>query len=553
FMFKRMALYNRSIHLERYWAVYEYIIFFLFVFNFFSPDIFQPGYYVVLVPISIYGLILSFNVKWVAYLNSKLKWRSLLLMFLLLAMALIFAYSVFQHSYYSNPAVDPARLVFLVAVMVFIICYSVVSHLVVLFNLPTSSVFEQKFEEVMSVQRLSESFLEGKTEGEMYGILSETSMATVLADGCWIESEDSEKIILLSGLTVSEVENVKNCLTMAEREGDSDLFIVKSLKESVKNSRFKYTKYASLVMLSLHSQKGKLARIYLVKEVRDGFDLEMVNILKTYVAQAAVSIENLRLLEKALQNERYATELVTAREVQKRLLPNGLIENEDFSMVAFCKTSEEMGGDYFDYFSLGNGRFAFVLGDVSGKGTSAAFNLAQVKGIFQALVQLNLPPIQFMSMANAAIGRCLEKSSFVTLTYCLVDSNTKTMEMVRAGHCPALVYSSQSNSSSFYRQKGLGLGILRGKDISTHLENVNYSYGDGDVVLLYSDGLSEARNPGGDEYGYDRIKNFVDFNHHLSTSEMQDKLIKEIEEFTHNDLSRDDLSFMVVKFKNSET
>jgi len=553
FMFKRMALYNRTVRLERNWMIYEFIVFFLFVFNFFSPDIFQPGYYVVLLPIVVYGIVLSFNVKWVAYLNYGLKWRSLLLTFLLLGMTLVFGYSIFFRSYYSNPAVDPARLVFLVAVLGFILSYSIISNLVVLFNLPTSSVFEQKFDEVINVQRLSESFVNGKNEEQMLEILLDTSMATVLADVGWIEKQDSEQLILMEGITVSEIENLKSCMRMAERIGHVDLYVIKSLKESVRNSRFIKTKYASVVMLTLHSQNGKLGRIYLAKEVRDGFDEEMVNILKTYVAQAAVSIDNLRLLQRALQNERNETELETAREAQRRLLPVGELITDKFSMTAFCHTSEAMGGDYYDYFVLGNGKYVFVLGDVSGKGTSAAFNLAQMKGVFQGLVQLNLPPIEFLDHANSAISKCLEKNSFITLTYCLVDTNTSTMEIARAGHCPTLIYSSDENSAHFYRQKGIGLGIIRSKSIANHFEKLTYHFSSGDILLLYSDGLSEARSNTGEEFGYERLGEFVKNNAHLSVYQLETNLIHEIELFTDHFLTRDDLTFMIVKFENSET
>jgi serine phosphatase RsbU (regulator of sigma subunit) len=474
-------------------------------------------------------------------------------MFLLLGMAVIFAYSIFNHSYYSDPPVDPARLVFLVAVLGFIITYSIISHLVVVFNLPTSSVFEQKFEEVMSVQRLSESFLEGKTEQQMFEILMESSLATVVADGCWIEKPNTEEISMMLEVTASEIENIKSCLPLAERVGNHDLFIVKSLKDAVKNSRFKFTKFSSVLMLTLNGQKGKLGHLYLVKEVKDGFDDEMIGIVKTYVAQAAVSIENLRLLESALENERYETERETAKEVQKRLLPAGILDTSYFSMVAFCQTSEDMGGDYYDYYDVGNGKFVFVLGDVSGKGTSAAFNLAQMKGVFQGLVQLNLAPVEFMNFANTAISKCLEKSSFVTLTYCLLDIRSNTIDIVRAGHCPTLIYSTGLGESIFYRQKGLGLGILRNKNITAHLENATYNYAEGDVLLLYSDGLSEARNSTGEEYGYDRLKAFLNRHHQMTSLEIQMALINELETFTDYNLSRDDLTFLVVKFQNSET
>ena len=123
--------------------------------------------------------------------------------------------------------------------------------------------------------------------------------------------------------------------------------------------------------------------MYLLNEVSDGFNGEMINIINTFASQASVSVENVRLMSQAIENERYKEELNIAKSVQRALLPEKLDHNESFEIHAFTEAAAEVGGDYYDTFKLGEDRFVIVIGDVSGKGTSAAFHMSQMKGIFE--------------------------------------------------------------------------------------------------------------------------------------------------------------------------
>lgn len=137
----------------------------------------------------------------------------------------------------------------------------------------------------------------------------------------------------------------------------------------------------------------------------------MINIISTFVGQTSISIENHRLLNEAIKNERYREELEIAQRVQRSLLPSELHHNNSFEIDGFSAAADEVGGDYYETFRFDNENFALIIGDVSGKGTSAAFNMSQMKGVFHSLVQLNLSPINFLSKANSALSRCLEKTT----------------------------------------------------------------------------------------------------------------------------------------------
>ena len=287
----------------------------------------------------------------------------------------------------------------------------------------------------------------------------------------------------------------------------------------------------------------------MLKEVTDGFNKDMMEISDTFVNQAGISIENFRLLSEALENERYKETMKIAKRVQVALLPEKLDCTEDYDISAFSKAADEVGGDYYDTYQISPTKTAFVIGDVSGKGTSAAFNMSQMKGIFHGLVQLDLPPSEFMIRANSALSACLEKTSFITITYLVLDREKKTLEFVRAGHCPTLIFNRSTGDANYHVGKGLGLGILRNNKFGDYLETSKVSFSSGDIILLYTDGITEAMNSDREEFGEDKLKKFIKTAVDLSAEEIQDSLLKELYKFCGTDIVNDDYTMVTIKFK----
>lgn len=287
----------------------------------------------------------------------------------------------------------------------------------------------------------------------------------------------------------------------------------------------------------------------LCKEVRDGFNKEMINIISTFVRQACIAVENHRLLNQAIQNERYQEELKIAQRVQKSLLPTKLDHNETFDISAYSNAADEVGGDYYDTFKLDEDRYVMIIGDVSGKGTSAAFNMSQMKGIFQSLIQLNLGPAQFMIKANAALSRCLERNHFITASIFLIDTKAHTICHARAGHVPTLMHQVKNKKTDYLGIDGLGLGILRNMQYEKHVEEKTFNYSAGDILVLFTDGIVEAKNEKSHQFGFERIRSLVEVYHELSPKEIQNKIIDSLHAYVGGDgLIDDDYSIMVVKF-----
>ncbi|HEY8936271.1 MAG TPA: PP2C family protein-serine/threonine phosphatase, partial [Cyclobacteriaceae bacterium] len=271
-------------------------------------------------------------------------------------------------------------------------------------------------------------------------------------------------------------------------------------------------------------------------------------IVSTFANQAGISIENFRLLEEALQNERYKEELKIAKMVQKSLLPELLEKDDDFEIAAFSESADEVGGDYYDTIRIGKHQVSLIIADVSGKGTTAAFHMSQMKGIFHSLAQQDFEPHEFMARANQALVYCLERGSFISASYFVINTTHKSIRYARAGHCPVLYYHAQTNCVEYFKDKGIALGMVRNKSYSNFIQPYEFEYKRGDIMVLYTDGITEAKNQKNEEFGYDRLSTLLLEVKDLTPKEIQDYLIKDLYEFSGTSNINDDYTTMIVKF-----
>jgi len=568
-VYKRLILYQKSKLLMRGWQIFEYGLFLGLLFDFFPNSILYQVQPVLLIILVVLGIVLSVNMKWVAYLNFKQKWKSILL--ILLAMLYLGYFYVNMTSFEENQAIQimPQNTIYLTSIYIFIFVYSLFSVLVILFNLPTSSVFEQKLGEVVSYQRLSQSIQTEKSEDKVYEILLDSSVSTVFADAGWIEvvsNIPTNPELETNGVAYSpyrrdlvyykykieddDIWDIKSILKKKKSPGIFDFNSTdKALNYSQLLSSMKLSNYRSIIAIPIQVQQQTTGALILLKDVTDGFNREMADITNTFVNQAGISIENFRLLTSALENERYQEELKIAKKVQKSLLPEVLDTHEDFEIIAFSRSADEVGGDYYDSYKVADDKIALIIGDVSGKGTSAAFNMSQMKGVFHSLSQIDLSPVEFFVYANKTLSSCLEKTSFITASYFVIDKNTKKVEFARAGHCPTLYYHAKDKKVDFYESKGLGLGILRDDNFSKYVEETSLDYHPGDVMLLYTDGITEAKNFKNEEFGYDRLKAILELTAESPLEVIQERVINEVFEFSGDDNLNDDYTIVIVKFK----
>ncbi len=541
-VWKRLILYQKNKRLLLLWAVFEYFLFGSILLDFTSIS----GKEYFLVVVVALGLLVSANMKWVAYLSFKQKWKSILLLLVTLLYLVYFYINLvtYRNSYEFLSLLSNS--IFIQAAFVFTSSYATFSLLVIIFNLPTTSAFEQKLTEVVNFQRLSQSIQTEKNEDEVYAILLESAVRTVEADAAWIELEASEELFL-DRITYDEVSEVKKNISNSGLAFRKEIDANKNKKTGVAG-KLKSGNFKSLSIFPIWINETQEGTLYLLKEVRDGFTKELIEITETFANQAAISIANFRMLNEAITNERYKEELKIAKQVQAKLLPSELETNVDFEVSTFTVAADEVGGDYFDSYKISNTKTALIIGDVSGKGTSAAFHMAQMKGVFLALAQLDLSPIDFLNKANLAISSGLDKTSFVTISYFVINAVAKTINFARAGHVPSLYFNAIENKAGYFKNKGLGLGIIRGDKFKEYIQQSLVAYKSGDILILYTDGITEAQNNKKEEFGYERLITIVEENNAKSGEEIKEIIMEDLYQFCNNESLEDDYSLVVLKF-----
>lgn len=553
---KRLILYQKSKWLIRGWTLFEFALLAVLL-----SDIGRllDGT-VLLTLISVFtgllALVLSANMKWVAYLNFRQKWTSLLLLMLSFFYLGYFFYTTTRFSeeiaLQSTVFLEFHGNVFNIFLFSFVMMYSIFSFLVILFNLPTSSVFEQKLEEVVNFQRISQSVQTEQSEESVYDILLESSVRSVFADAAWLEIKGDHEQYRLQTRNIPEAEalRIQQHLSGRNVKGVLDQSSDKTRNLSLHLASLKGTRFRSIMAFPVQVKGEKIGTLALLKELPDGFNKEMTQIVSAFANQAGISIENFRLLKEAIQNERYKEELKIAKTVQKSLLPTKLEGGAQFDIAAFSESADEVGGDYYDTLRITDSQVGLIIADVSGKGTTAAFHMSQMKGIFHSLAQQALDPQEFMVRANQALKYCLERGSFISATYFVVDCNVRKIFYARAGHCPVLFYKTSEGKASYLSDKGAALGMVRGKDYCHYVETNEIPYQAGDAMILFTDGITEAKNQRGEEFGLDRLRETMEAVVDKTPAEMQEFLIKELYKYTGTEEINDDYTTMIVKFKN---
>lgn len=552
---KRLILYQKSKWLIRTWLVFEFAMLFVLLYDSFQIDFSEAVYTTFMILLGLIALVLSVNMKWVAYLNFRQKWTSLLLLLLTFFYVGYFFYTVTRQSAViaeqSQGFLSFDSHIFNLCLFFFVITYSVFSFLVILFNLPTSSVFEQKLEEVINYQRISQSIQTEQNEESVYNILLESSVSSVFADAAWLEikSANNEVRHFNYQVTDKEAKEIREHLATHHVKGILDQNTDKTRNLSKHLASLRGTRFRSILSFPIVVKGETIGTLTLLKELPDGFNKEMTRIVSTFANQAGISIENFRLMEEAFQNERYKEELKIAKTVQKSLLPDRLEKDPDFDVSAFSQSADEVGGDYYDTIRINDHQVALIIADVSGKGTTAAFHMSQMKGIFHSLAQQEIEPREFMARANQALIYCLERGSFISATYFAVNSREKKIYYARAGHCPVLYFSASSQSAEYLKDRGTALGMIKNKNYCDFIDTNELPYRPGDILVLYTDGITEAKDQKGEEYGYDRLKAVIEGVSARDPREIQDALINDLHRFSGTDQINDDYTTMIVKFR----
>jgi phosphoserine phosphatase RsbU/P len=261
------------------------------------------------------------------------------------------------------------------------------------------------------------------------------------------------------------------------------------------------------------------------------------------------SIED--LLREQAEKKRLEEELRIAHEIQMSLLPHGPLRMPGLSVTAVCVPAREVGGDYYDFFPLDENRVGILIADVSGKGTSAALYMAELKGLMLSLSRIHTSPRDLLIVANRVIAEHLDARSFITMTYAVLDVSSRVITYARAGHTP-LIYlpaTGQDRSVRVLAPDGLvlGLKIDDGEMFEHLLVEETMPIVEGDLFVLFTDGITEAMNAGDDCFGETRLGALIEEHSHLPTEELRERVLREIAAFVGGAPQHDDMTMLLIR------
>ncbi len=537
-----MILHEKKIWIHYLWGFFEISLFVALISHFVRIGVIDIFFNIPYIVLMIVVIPLSLNVKWITTFNFNQKLVAifqLLVIFFCLAYFFASITSYFSH----DPLVvdEISKSVFSSVLVSFVIIYALVSFLVTLFNLPTSSEFEKKFKEIAIFERLTDSLIEGKNKREVYQILLDNTIDVTKADAAWLEVK-KDRVLLNKNISRGSIDKWSPKLNFDTSE-------IKRYNFMDYFSRPSAYKFNAVAVAPVTVGKDVIGHLVLLKRLHNSFSGLMVSAVNTYISQAGMALQNFKLLSKAVENERLKNEIQIAKNIHDRLLPRKHEFTNGIQVSAASEPASEVGGDFYDYYKRDDGSYAIMLADVAGHGLSAAFYLAQLKGVFRGIVHSNnLSPKAFLVQANLAISECLEKNIFVTASYYLINPKKREITYARAGHLPGIFYDSKEKVLRMHDGDGISLGILRNKKFEEHIDEIKFKYNPGDSILLYTDGITEAKKKGVKaRYGLENLKEaFLRYSDRNAT-EITDEILKEVFAYAKNHNTWDDYTLLAIK------
>ena len=256
------------------------------------------------------------------------------------------------------------------------------------------------------------------------------------------------------------------------------------------------------------------------------------------------------LLEERNEKRRLEEELRIARGIQMSLLPQGELSVPGLAVAALCAPAREVGGDYYDFFPLGEGRLGMLIADVSGKGTSAALYMAELKGLMLSLSRIHRSPRALLIEADRIIARHLDNRSFITMIYAVIDVPAQTLTCARAGHTPFIcIPADAGRRARVLAPSGmvLGLNLDNGERFERLLTEVTIPLQEGDLLFFFTDGISEAMAGDGSFFGESRLAAFLEQHAEETPQTIRDRLLEEVETFAGDQPQHDDITMVILK------
>lgn len=246
-----------------------------------------------------------------------------------------------------------------------------------------------------------------------------------------------------------------------------------------------------------------------------------------------------------IEKERMERELQVAAEIQLSILPDVLPDTEEFSFGARILPARQVGGDFYDIFELKDNRIGVLIGDVADKGVPSALFMARAHALIMAEADIAISAKEVLQLVNNHITRLQKSTQFVTVLYGILDLKTRLFSYARAGHEPPLLLHPDGSVERLPHSAGMALGLW---DPIT-VDEREITLASGDTLIMYTDGMTDCRNPEGAAFGLDRIKTLLSELTKLNAQQISDKLLETLQVYQNGAKQDDDVTLVAIKAK----
>jgi serine phosphatase RsbU (regulator of sigma subunit) len=492
----------------------------------------------------------SIRISWIAFLAKKEKIYLLLLSFGITTLFIVNIVNSAEDNIYSQMlnAFSPSLRQFVQIIMIYGSIYFLILFFTTLFHLPTAEAYDRKAQEVTSLQYFSKLITEVLDFNELAETVTEIAQKLSGSKAAWIIWKENSNYNAIAARNIGFLELDKMTQQILERISFENLSSTRIF--NLKNQKVESLSENSFPVISASPIKtrGETQGILIAaKGAGEIFTKDDLNAIETFSDYASVAIENSRLLKESIEKERLEKELDVAREIQRKILPLKAPEFPSLQISSVFIPAFEVGGDYYDFFKISESKLGFVIADVSGKGISAAFIMAEIKGIFESLTKTIERPGEILIKANDILKETLDSKSFVSAAYGYFDLKEKKLFFTRAGHCPLILL--RSNELKEIKPSGLGLGLSDREYFSKTLEEFSIDLNDGDTIVLYTDGVTEAKNELLEDFGDKNFMQALQSCSKLGAEELCNKIVKEITIFSSGHEQYDDITLVIFKWQ----
>lgn len=491
----------------------------------------------------------SLKISWIAFISKKEK-ISLLIQSIIISILFSLNYSISSVNSFNGKLLadfSPSFYTFYTLILLYGGIYFAVLFFTTLFHIPTAEAYDRKAKEVSSLQYFSKLINEVLDFDDLAETITDLVTKVSGADSAWIiiENNNESKTIANKNIAYVDADLINKFLLRSGVCGRIAETKICSLSKYEDRARLS-EKFGSIAITPLKSIDNQKRYLITARKNDLIFFEEDKTAINTFADYASIAIENSLLLEQSIEKQRLEKELDVARDIQKRILPvkNPVVNN--LSISTFFTPAFEVGGDYYDFFEIDSNKLGFVIADVSGKGISAAFIMAEIKGIFNSLSKMINTPKQILEKVNEILLQRLTKKDFVSALYGIIDSEKEELTFARAGHCPAILI--RNSKIQTFKTSGIGLGLTNSFDFNNHLEEITINLKDDDTLAFYTDGITESKNDKLEDFGEEHFSNILIEHSDKSVNEIADEVIKEVSLFSRSHHQYDDITLIILKW-----